>query len=58
MPKAIIAIGTNDALYGTSNALFIKKMEETIALVQSLGATQVILIPAFIQLLLQAMIRV
>jgi len=45
--KAIIAIGTNDALYGTSNALFIKKMEETIALVQSLGATQVILIPAF-----------
>ncbi len=45
--KAIIAIGTNDALYGTSNALFVKQMEETIALVQSLGATQVILIPAF-----------
>jgi lysophospholipase L1-like esterase len=45
--KAIIAIGTNDALYGTSDALFLKQMEETIAMVQSLGTKQVILIPAF-----------
>ncbi|MBV8886488.1 MAG: alpha/beta hydrolase, partial [Chroococcidiopsidaceae cyanobacterium CP_BM_RX_35] len=45
--KAIIAIGTNDALYGTSDALFVKKMNETITLVQSLGAKQVVLIPAF-----------
>ncbi|MBV9387552.1 MAG: hypothetical protein JOZ78_14125, partial [Chroococcidiopsidaceae cyanobacterium CP_BM_ER_R8_30] len=45
--KAIIAIGTNDALYGTSDATFVKKMDETIALVQSLGAKQVVLIPAF-----------
>jgi len=45
--KAIIAIGTNDALYGTSNTLFVNKMAETISLSQSLGAKQVILIPAF-----------
>ena len=45
--KAIIAIGTNDALYGTSNELFIKKMSETIALVRSLGPRQIFVIPAF-----------
>lgn len=45
--KAIIAIGTNDALYGTRNGLIAKKTMETIALVQSLGATTVTLIPAF-----------
>jgi len=45
--KAIIAIGTNDALYGTSNTLFVNKIAETISLSQSLGAKQVILIPAF-----------
>ena len=45
--KAIIAIGTNDALYRTSDAMFVNKMAETISLAQSLRAKQVILIPAF-----------
>ncbi len=45
--NAIFAIGTNDAMYGISDALFLKQMEETIAIVQSLGTKKVILIPAF-----------
>ena len=44
---AIIAIGTNDAAYGTSDVQFVQNMEEAIALVQSMGATRVVLIPAF-----------
>lgn len=45
--KAIIAIGANDAWYRISDDLFIKKLQEAIALVRSMGATEVILIPAF-----------
>ena len=45
--KAVVAIGTNDALYKISNEMFIKKLQEAIALVQSMGAKQVVLIPAF-----------
>ena len=44
---AIIAIGTNDAAYGTSDVMFVQNMEEAISLVQSMGATRVVLIPAF-----------
>ncbi len=45
--KAIIAIGTNDAMYGLSDRLFLKKMSETISLVRATGAKQIFLIPAF-----------
>ncbi len=45
--KAIIAVGANDALYGTSDDVFVKKMTETISLVRSLGTKQIVLIPAF-----------
>lgn len=45
--KAIIAIGTNDAMYGISDDLFVKKMSQTIALVRATGAKQIVLIPAF-----------
>lgn len=45
--QAIIAIGTNDAMYGISDNLFIKKMKEAIALVKATGAKRVVLIPAF-----------
>ncbi len=44
---AVIAIGTNDAAYGTSDVQFIQNMEESISLVQSMGAKRVVLIPAF-----------
>lgn len=45
--KAIIAIGTNDAMYEMSDNLFLKKMSESIALVRATGAKQIFLIPAF-----------
>lgn len=44
---AIIAIGTNDAMYGISNQLFLKKMSETIALVKATGTQKIFIIPAF-----------
>nr|MDZ8004001.1 alpha/beta hydrolase [Nostoc sp. DedSLP05] len=45
--KAIIAIGANDALYGISDELFSKNLQEAIALVRTMGAKEVFLIPAF-----------
>ncbi|WP_445634000.1 Alpha/beta hydrolase [Nostoc sp. DSM 114161] len=45
--KAIIAVGGNDALYGISDELFSKNLQEAIALVRTIGAKEVFLIPAF-----------
>jgi len=45
--KAIIAVGGNDALYGISDDLFTKNLQEAIALVRTMGAKEVFLIPAF-----------
>ncbi len=45
--KAIIAIGTNDALYDISNEMFIKNLQKTIALTRKLNPKEIILIPAF-----------
>jgi lysophospholipase L1-like esterase len=45
--KAIIAIGGNDAWYGTSDELFSKNLQEAIALVRTMGTKEIFLIPAF-----------
>ncbi len=45
--KAIIAIGGNDAWYGTSDELFSKNLQEAIALVRTMGNKEIFLIPAF-----------
>lgn len=44
---AVIAIGTNDAMYSTSNQTFVQNLSQSIELVRTLGATQIILLPAF-----------
>lgn len=45
--KAIIAIGANDAKDKISDELFVENLKNAIALVHSMGAKRVILIPAF-----------
>ena len=45
--KSILAIGTNDAMYGISDEQFVSNLKEAIAIVRSLGTKQIILIPAF-----------
>jgi Alpha/beta hydrolase of unknown function (DUF1400)/GDSL-like Lipase/Acylhydrolase family len=45
--KAIIAIGGNDAWYGTSDELFSKNLQEAIALVRTMETKEIFLIPAF-----------
>lgn len=45
--KAIIAIGKNDAWYGTSDELFSKNLQEAIALIRTMGNKEIFLIPAF-----------
>jgi lysophospholipase L1-like esterase len=44
---AIIAIGTNDAMYGTSDQAFVQNLEKAIALVRAMGAVRITLIAAF-----------
>jgi len=44
---AVIAIGTNDAMYVTSNETFVQNMAQVIEQVRNMGATRVILLPAF-----------
>jgi lysophospholipase L1-like esterase len=44
---AIIAIGTNDALYGTSDQVISQNVRRAIDLVRSMDATRVILVGAF-----------
>jgi lysophospholipase L1-like esterase len=45
--QAVIAIGTNDAMYVISDEQFIINLRESINLVRSMGASQIQLIPAF-----------
>jgi len=45
--KAIIAIGTNDAWYVTSNETVIAKLTESLSLVRAMGANSIVMIPAF-----------
>lgn len=45
--KAIIAVGGNDAWYGTSDELFSKNLQEAIALVRTMRNKEIFLIPAF-----------
>lgn len=45
--KSIIAIGTNDAMYGISDEQFVSNLKEAIAQLRSIGTKQIILIPAF-----------
>jgi lysophospholipase L1-like esterase len=46
-PYAILAIGTNDAMYGTSDQAFVQNLEKAIALVRAMGAVRITLIAAF-----------
>jgi len=45
--KSILAIGTNDAMYGISDEQFVNNLKEAIAQLRSLGTKQIILVPAF-----------
>lgn len=45
--KAILAIGTNDAMYGISDEAFVSNLKQAIAVMRSIGTKQIILIPAF-----------
>jgi len=45
--KAILAIGTNDAMYGISDEQFVSNLKQAIAIMRSLETKQIILIPAF-----------
>ena len=45
--KAILAIGTNDAMYGISDDQFVSNLKQAIATMRSLVTKQIILIPAF-----------
>jgi lysophospholipase L1-like esterase len=45
--KAIIAIGTNDAWYTIADDRFTQNLKEAIALIRQLGATKIVLLPAF-----------
>jgi lysophospholipase L1-like esterase len=45
--KAIIAIGTNDACYRIADDIFVKNMQQIIALLKKMGANDIILLPAF-----------
>lgn len=44
---SILAIGTNDAMYGISDEQFVSNLKEAIAIMRSLGTKKIILIPAF-----------
>lgn len=45
--KAVVAIGTNDAMYGISDAAFVKNLKEVIALLRGMEIQKIVLIPAF-----------
>ncbi len=44
---AVIAIGTNDAMSGLADELFVANLFEIVALVQKMGAVQISVVPAF-----------
>jgi lysophospholipase L1-like esterase len=46
-PHAILAIGTNDAMYGTPDSVFLQNLEGAIALVRAMGAVRISLVAAF-----------
>jgi lysophospholipase L1-like esterase len=46
-PHAILAIGTNDAMYGTPDQVVLQNLEQAIALVRAMGAVRVTLVAAF-----------
>jgi lysophospholipase L1-like esterase len=46
-PHAILAIGTNDAMYGTPDQVFFQNLERAIALVRAMGNVRITLIAAF-----------
>ena len=46
-PHAIVAIGTNDAMYGTPDQVFIQNLEQIVALVRAMGAARITLVAAF-----------
>lgn len=45
--KSILAIGTNDAMYGIGDEAFVSNLKQAIAIMRSLGTKKIILIPAF-----------
>lgn len=45
--RAVIAIGTNDAMYTISDTQFVINLRESLTLVRSMGAKQIKLVPAF-----------
>ena len=45
--RAVIAIGTNDAMYTISDTQFVTNLRESLNLVRSMGAKQITLVPAF-----------
>ncbi len=45
--RAVIAIGTNDAMYIISDTQFVINLRKSLDLVRSMGAQQIILVPAF-----------
>ncbi|MEG4799552.1 MULTISPECIES: SGNH/GDSL hydrolase family protein [unclassified Microcoleus] len=45
--KSIVAIGTNDAMYGISDEQFVSNLKQAIAIMRSLGTKKIVLIPAF-----------
>lgn len=45
--KAVIAIGTNDAMYTISNTSFKNNLKQIVTLSRGLGASEITLIPAF-----------
>ena len=45
--KSILAIGTNDAMYGIGDEQFVSNLKEAIAIMRSIKTKQIILIPAF-----------
>lgn len=45
--RAVIAIGTNDAMYTISDSQFVTNLRESINLVRSMGAKEITLVPAF-----------
>jgi lysophospholipase L1-like esterase len=44
---AILAIGTNDAMYGTPDQVFLQNLKGAIALVRAMGAVRISLVAAF-----------
>jgi lysophospholipase L1-like esterase len=47
VPQVAIAIGTNDALYGTSDLVIARNVQQSIRMVQEMGADRIHLLGAF-----------